>query len=164
MLNIEGADDIDARLSYLQNVLIAFPVAAQGHIGMGHLVHDGNFRTPGQHRVQVHFFHRDPPIGKLLPGNHLKIAYQLRSFGPAMGLDVGQDHVHAALLQGMGLFQHAHGLAHAGGKTEVNLQPAALGAFQQIEEVLGAVGVGVHRQYPLALCSRGLEDEDQHAF
>ena len=54
-----------------------------------------------------------------------------------MGLDEADDDVHAALLQGMGLFEHAVGLADAGGKTEIDLQPAALGPLDDSRKSYG---------------------------
>ena len=59
-----------------------------------------------------------------------------------MGFDEADDHVHAPLLQGVGLFQHAVGLADPGGKTQIELQPAALAAVDQFQKILGSRSTG----------------------
>src|SRR6185295_9281332 len=63
---------------------------------------------------------------------------QRRRLGAPVRLDEAEHDVDAALLEGVRLLQHAVGLADSGGEAEVDLEPAALAALHQLEEVLGA--------------------------
>ena len=54
-----------------------------------------------------------------------------------MRLDDADGHVHALSLEAVALLQHLVGLADAGGKAEVDLEPAALLVADQRQELLG---------------------------
>ena len=66
---------------------------------------------------------------------------------PAVRFDEADHHVDALPPQPVALLEHVVGLAHPGGEAEVDLQPAALLAADEVEEKLG-LGlqfVGGHR-------------------
>src|SRR5262249_43826102 len=53
-------------------------------------------------------------------------------------------HVDPTLLECMRFLQHAVRLADAGGEAEIDLEPAALGAFDQLQKVFGACATRGH--------------------
>ena len=78
-----------------------------------------------------------PLYSMLAAGHLLQVADLGDGFGPAVRLDVADHHVDALLAQAISFLQHLVGLAHAGGKAEVDLQLAALLLADQVEETLG---------------------------
>ena len=78
------------------------------------------------------------PRYSMLPAGHL---LQLADLGdglrPAVRLDEADHHVDALPPQAVAFLEHVVGLAHAGGEAEVDLQPAALLAADEVEEQLG---------------------------
>ena len=68
---------------------------------------------------------------------------------PAMCLDETDHRIDALPPQSVSLLKHVVGLANSGGETEIDLQPAALLATNEIKESLwfGLQFVGGHRFY-----------------
>ena len=145
MLHVEGADDVDAGIDELEHVEVAALVAAVGRVGVGKLVDQGDLGLALEDLVQAHLLDDDAAVFDLPQGHALQPGDQRGGLAAAVGFDEADDHVHAALAEGVGFFEHAIGLAHAGGKPDVELEPPALGLLNQLEEVLGArtrVGIG----------------------
>ena len=67
---------------------------------------------------------------------------QRRGLGAAVRLDEAEHDVDAALLQRVRLLEHAVGLADARGEADVELEPAALRALDELEEVLRPASLG----------------------
>ena len=61
-----------------------------------------------------------------------------------MRFDKSQHDIDPALFQRMGFLQHLVGFANPGGGANINLQPAAFGAFDQLEKILGSLPVLGH--------------------
>ena len=100
----------------------------------------------GEHRVEVHLLQHDAVILDLAAGHLFQLADLRDGFRPAVGLHEADRHVDALLPQAVSLLEHFVGLAHAGGEAQVDLQPAALLAANQLKETfrIGMRGVGGH--------------------
>ena len=62
-----------------------------------------------------------------------------------------QDDIDAALFQCMGLLEHLIGFAHPRSRADVNLEPAALGALDQLEKIFGPFAIlSLHKGFSLA--------------
>ena len=89
MLDVEGADDVDARGQQILHVLIALGVLAARDVGVGQFVHQGDFGPPGQDRLQVHLLEDDAAILHLAPGNDLQAFDEFGRFFRAHGSPPG---------------------------------------------------------------------------
>ncbi len=138
VLHVEGADDIDAGVDQLEHVEVATLVAAVWRIGVCQLIDQGDLGFALEDLVQAHLLDDDPAVFHLAQGHDFKPIDQRRGFDPAVGFDEADDHVHAALPEGVRLFKHSVRLAHPGGEADVELEPAALALLYQLEEILGA--------------------------
>jgi hypothetical protein len=125
MLNVDRGDHVDARGQEHFDVLPALLVARPGHVGMRKLVDQGHRGVAGQDRVQVHLRECAFTIGDLAARNHLQPLEQLSRMPPAVGLDVPDDDVRAALGATTALIEHGVGLPDAGGSAQVDPQLAA---------------------------------------
>src|SRR6185437_1321968 len=119
------------------HVLVAAPVAAAGDVGVGDLVDDGDLRLALEDRLQVHLLDGDAAVLEGLAGDGGQTGDERRRLGAAMRLHEAEHHVDAAPLERVRLLQHAVGLPDPGREPDVELEPAALGAPEHLEEVLG---------------------------
>ena len=80
----------------------------------------------------------------------LQAAGQGCRLGPAMGLDNAEDHIDTLALEAVSFLQHFIGLADAGGKAQVHLEPATLLLVNQRQEMFrrGPRAVGGHSISP----------------
>ena len=138
VLDVDRRDHVDARPEQLLDVLVALRVAAAGGVGVCQLVDQADGRAPGQDRVEVHLAEGDAPVLDLPGRDDLQVADLLGGLGAAVGLDDADRHVDALPLEAMPLAEHGVGLAHAGRRAEVDLEPAPLLAADQVEELLGS--------------------------
>src|SRR5262249_35194071 len=138
VLHVEGGDDVDARGEELEHVLPALAVARAREVRVRSLVDDGHLRAPREDRAAVHLLDGDAAVLDAPARHDLEPLDERRGLGAAVGLDEADDAVDAALAQRVRLLEHAVGLADAGGEAEIHLQPAALRAADELEEVLGA--------------------------
>ena len=139
MLDVEGADDVDAGVEELEHVLVALLVAAAGHVGVRELVDDRDLRLAREDGVEVHLLDGDAAILDLAPRHVLEARDELRGLGAAVRLDEAEHDVDAALLERVRLLEHAVGLADAGGEADVELEPPALAPLDELEEVFGTL-------------------------
>ena len=79
-----------------------------------------------------------PAVLDLPRRDDLQVADLLGRLGAAVGLDDADRHVHALPLEAVSLAEHGVGLAHAGRRAEVDLEPSPLLAADQVEELLGS--------------------------
>ena len=67
VLDIEGADDVDAGVEQLQHVLVALAVATAGRVGVRELVDDGDGRLALQDGVEIHLLDGHVAVLDLAP-------------------------------------------------------------------------------------------------
>ena len=79
----------------------------------------------GQDRVQVHLLEGRAAVGQRGPRDDLQVADLLEGVLAAVRLDVGDDHVGAALPAPVALVEHGEGLADTCRGAEVDPQLAA---------------------------------------
>ena len=103
---------------------------------MGDLVDHRDLRVAREHGVEVHLLDRHAAVLDAPARDLLEALDQRRGVGAAVRFDEAEDHVDAALLQRVRFLQHAVGLADPGREADVELQPPALGALDELEKVL----------------------------
>jgi hypothetical protein len=136
-LDVERADDGDARVHQFGHVLMPLGVPAAGNIRVGDLVDDHDGRLALQDVVQAHLLDIDATIFDA-PARHDFDAVQQRGgLGSTVRLDESHDDVDPALPERPRFFQHAIGFADACREADVQLQPSTLAAFDQLQEVPG---------------------------
>ena len=104
---------------------------------MGQLVDEADRRPAGEDRVEVHLAEGDAPVLDLAGRDDRQVADLLGGLGPAVGLDDPDGDVDPLLPEPLPLAEHRVGLAHAGRRAEVDLEPPPLLAADQVEELLG---------------------------
>ena len=62
VLDVEGADDVDAGGQNILHILVALGVFAAGDVGMGQFVHDNDLGAAGEDGVGVHFLDGDAAV------------------------------------------------------------------------------------------------------
>ena len=67
--------------------------------------------------------------------HHLQVANQSHRIGTAVGLHNADDNVGPLLNEPLPFLQHPVGLAHAGRKAEIDLEPAALLLANQAQKM-----------------------------
>ena len=137
MLDVERRPDVDAHRQQLVDVLPALGMARSGDVRVRELVDQDQRGLACQRGVEIELLEvRLARRGERAPRQDLE-ARQLRSgVGPAVGLDDAGDDVGAGALQGPGREQHRVGLADAGGRAEVDPEPAAAGALLLLPDPL----------------------------
>ena len=128
MLDVQRADDRDAVVEQLLDVLPALLVLRAGGVRVRQLVDEGDVGLAADHRLGVHLLERDALVLDSLARHDLQVADRLDRLWPAVGLDEADDDVGASLLAPVSLLQHRVGLADAGSHAEVDPQPAARAA------------------------------------
>ena len=84
VLDVERADDVDARGEQLEHVLVALPVLRAGDVGVRDLVDDRDRRAAREHRVEVHLLDGDAAVLDLAAGDDLETADERRGLRPAV--------------------------------------------------------------------------------
>ncbi len=138
---VEGAEDVDAGGQHVQHVLVAPPILAARGVGVGDLVDERDLGVAGQDPVEIELLHRDTTVLDGAQRDLLEACKQRGGLGASMGLDQGHGHVPAPGLESLGVLQHAVGLSHSRREADVDLEPSALGALDQLEEVFRAAVV-----------------------
>src|SRR6516162_1985325 len=123
VLKIDGADDGDAGLEELFNVLPAVSVAAAGRIVVREAVHEADLRAPRKNSGDVHGL---AAFG-LQRSNDFERGEDGLDVGRNFGLNSADDHVLAAFAATAAFVKHAEGFADAGSVAEKNLEAAAYG-------------------------------------
>ena len=137
VLDVERGDHADAGAEEFFHVLVALGVAAAGGVGVGQLVDQRDGRPAGEHGVEVHLLQHDAAVLDPAARHLLQLADLGDGLRPAVGLDEADHHVDALPPQAVAFLEHVVGLADAGGKAEVDLQPAALLPADEVEKKLG---------------------------
>ncbi len=89
---------------------------------MGELIDQGDLRRPRQDRIEIHFLEHGAAIGELLARDQIEAAEKLLGAGTAVGLDVGDDDIIAALLSLPPLAEHGERLSGSGRRAQVDLE------------------------------------------
>ena len=113
MLHVNRGPYGYARLKQLLHILKALEVAAALRVGVGKLVHKGDFRLAGQHGIHIKFVERDAPVLDPQGRHGLKTWQQGRCFRPWVWLHIAHNNAVPLLLSGVGRSQHGICLAHA---------------------------------------------------
>ncbi len=144
MLDVDRADDADARLQDLQHVLPPLGVGPRArHVGVGELVDERHPGLAGEYRFQVHLLEARAPVLHGLARNDGQVAYLLSGELPAVCLDEADHDVGTALVTAPTLVEHRPGLADAGHRPEVDAELA--GRLDQIVGRLAALRCLDHR-------------------
>ena len=139
VLDVEGADDVDAGVQQLEDVLVALAVAAAGNVRVRQLVDDGDGGLALEDVVEAHLLDDDAAILDAAgAGSTSSPSTSATVSSAAVRLDEADHDVDPAPSQRVRLFQHAVGLADPGREPDVQLQAAALAALDELEEVLRA--------------------------
>ena len=147
VLDVHRRDDVDPRVEQVLDVLVALGVAATRGVGVGELVDQADRRPARQDGVEVHLAERDAAVLDDAGRDDLEVADLLLGLGAAVGLDEADDDVHALGLEPMPLAEHRVGLADAGRRAEVDLEPAPRLAADQVEELLGGRTMEFRRRH-----------------
>src|ERR1019366_574351 len=106
------------------DVLPALVMAHPGSIGVGQLIDQDDLGAAGEDCLHVHLGELGAAVVDGDPGQHLEGADRLGGARPSVGLDEAEDHVLAAVAPVPTLAQHGEGLARAGHRSQVGLEPA----------------------------------------
>ena len=133
MLDVERRIDVDTARQQLLDVHVALRMAAAGDVGVGQLIDQDELRPPFEDRVQVHFRHGLAAIVHSASRHRLQPHGQTHGLRSAVGLDDADHHVDALAPPGLRGGEHLVCLAHAGCRTEEDLQTAA-GGFLRLPQ------------------------------
>jgi hypothetical protein len=97
---------------------------------MGQLIHQGDLRPSGEHRIEVHLLKTAAPVLHYLARNDLQVADQRLGQRPAMAFDEPDHDVGAPLLPPVALVEHGVGLPDARGRAQVD--PEATGRLNRV--------------------------------
>ena len=125
VLHIQGGDDVDAGVPQLLDVLPPLLADGAGRVRMGELIDQGDLRAPRDDGVEIHLLEDRAAVRDLLARDQLEAAEELLGPGTAVGLDVGDGDILAALFSLSALFEHGKGLARPGCRAQVDLETAA---------------------------------------
>ncbi len=125
VLDVHRGDHVDAGVEQLVDVLPALLVARAGHVRVRELVDERDLGMARQDRVQVHLLEGGAAVRQRCPRDDLEVADLLGGVRATMCLDVGDDHVGAALTAAVALVEHGKRLADASRGAEVDPQLAA---------------------------------------
>jgi hypothetical protein len=125
--DVEGRVDGDATGEQVVDILPALRVALTGEVRVGELIHQGQRRTPVQHRADVQLREAGVPVGDRTRRYHFEVAELGRGRRPAVPLPVRHDGIGAGALPGSSVPEHRVGLPDSGGNPEVGAQRAPAG-------------------------------------
>ena len=122
VLDVDRGDHVDPGVEQFLDVLPALLVARPGHVGVRELVHQGDLRAAGEHRVHVHLLERRPAVLQRGPGHDLQAVEQRAGLRAPVRLGEPHHDVGAAFGPAVPLAEHGVGLAHARRGTQVDPQ------------------------------------------
>ena len=138
MLDVHRRDHVDSRVEQVFDVLVALGVARARGIGVGQLVDQADGRPARQDGVDVHLAEGHAAVLDDAGRDDLEVADLLLGLGAAVGLDQADDDVDPLRLEPVPFAEHRVGLAHAGRRAQVDLEPAPRLAADQVQELLGS--------------------------
>ena len=97
MLNVDRGNDVDPGPQQVLDVLVAFAVLAVGRVGMRQFIHEGDSRFARDDRIHVHLRERDAVVLREPRRHDLERPDLVGGFGPVMGFNVPNGHIHPAL-------------------------------------------------------------------
>ena len=122
VLDIQGGDDVDARVEQLVDVLPPLAVPAAGHVGVGELVHQRDLGVASEHRVQVHLGEGRAAVAHRAPRHLLQSLGHRRSQPAAVSLKERDNHVRAPRPAPLAFAEHRVGLPDTGRCAEINAE------------------------------------------
>jgi hypothetical protein len=114
VLDVHRGDDVDASVEQLPDVLPALLVARARHVCVRELLDERDLGATGQDRVEVHLLEGGAAIRQRRPRYDLEVTDLLEGMRTAVGFDVADHHVGAALVAPVTLVEHGERLADAG--------------------------------------------------
>src|SRR5581483_165652 len=150
VLHVERAHDVDSRGDDVLHVLVAPAVLRSGRVRVRDLVDQGDLRRARDHGVHVELVDGEAAVFDATARDDLQPRQQGGRRGAAVRLDEADDGVHAALDQLVGLLQHPIGLAHAGGESDVDLEPVPMISLRELETRIRGGGDLAHALLELA--------------
>ena len=125
VLDVDGGDDVDARREQVLDVLPPLLVAAARHVGVREFVDERDLRRAPEHGVEVHLLERRAPVLAPQSRHDLEALERDGRRRAPVGLAETDDDVRSPPGPASALGEHRHGLADAGGRTEVDAQRAS---------------------------------------
>ena len=122
MLHVHGGKHVDAGIEQGMDILPTLGTVAAGNVGVGEFVDQRHGRFAAQHGVHIHLLELRAGIGDDAARNGFQAFGFGDGFRAGVRLEVRDDDVDALAAHFLGLFEHAIGLADAGGITEVDLE------------------------------------------
>ena len=133
MLDIDVRDDVDAGLEQFLHVLPALLVPRSGDVRVRELIDERHLGPPGQHGVDVHLVEGRATVGQPPARYHFQALDLRGGVRPAVRLHEGHDDVGAPLDAPVALAEHGEGLAHPGGRAEVDPQLATAAGARLVQ-------------------------------
>ncbi len=122
VLNIQRCVHIDPVVQQLQDILVAFRVAAARGVGVREFVDQGEGRLAGEQGVEVHLLDGGPPVVHATARNEGQILQQEFRLPPAVGFDQSDDQIGSFGPLDLGGLQHVVGLPDTGTHPEEDLE------------------------------------------
>ncbi len=120
VLDVDGADDVDAGLEERFDVLPALLVLEAGRVRVRQFVDQRHLWCPVEYGRQVHFGQLGVAVMHRSARNDFQPVEQRCGVRPVVGLDEADDHVGAACCSAAPFVEHGVGLAHAWRAAEID--------------------------------------------
>ena len=124
VLHIKRGNHIDPGVTQVLDILPALLVIQAWGVRVSELIHERHFRVARKHRREIHLLQHGAAVRHLLAGDDLEAGHELVGARPAVGLDVGNHDVFAALAPLASFPEHREGLARTRGGGKVDLEVA----------------------------------------
>ena len=155
VLDVEGGDDVDARVQQFLDVLPALLVPRAGDVRVRELVDERDLRLARQQCVDVQLLELGAAVVDALPRDDLEVADLVGRLRASVGLDEADDDVLAVVAPAAPLVEHGECLPDAGCGAEVDAERAS-GHEERLR-------LFVERQVELEHVHAGLAEEAERA-
>ena len=114
MLNVQGGNNIDARIAQNRDILVALLALGARRVGMSQLIDETNGGTTPFDRLHIHLFNDDASVRDAGTRNHLQSFEDRRRLSASVRLDEADDDILPVALASLRFVEHRVGLANAG--------------------------------------------------
>lgn len=135
VLNSEGSDHVNPRIEDLEHVLEPPGVASVGRVAVSDVIYHRDSGLAREDGLEVHVLHRHPAELDPPPRHGLESVDEPHGLGPSPWIDEAEHDVHPTQLEGLRLLEHPGGLPDARRRADVELQPSATTALDELQEV-----------------------------